>query len=1258
MRAFAISRVDPGAAGIDVLWTWPDSLPLSLKGYDVLRIDSREQRWAEVCETIGPDQIGILRTHAEMTMPLGLLRLWQGAKVHPVAAPSLMPPTLLALPPVLAQGQADVQTLTVPPLASAFLNHAATTIGQIDEFIQELTVPAARATVLATAGGALAIALSNGKAVASGLSGASPTQILLEAADIDTILVYTVAVRTIVICTYTTPKESDADWAHAVVVASGLTLPIHETDPSLATPAQEFAKAKSRLEGAETLDPARFARMADTLRAPAAAGMLGRSGARLSLNRSDAAQSYEEMPLDQQLAALVLHPKARRMLGFGHHDTAGLVPGHAYRYRVIGHFEAADTADVIYDVHRVPAGTVLPDSFWLHDIGLRFQIPVKVVLDPAPGAAALHATSRRGIRIDTTGFDATWLSPSFGAWSAIVSLPAPVTDLVLEVAPGHSFQYAAGLPWSFGNPMPVALPAGPVVHLTFATPVIEFRLLGVGTLYALRLPSGALGVTTLHADTPPVLFAGIPLPAPPILLALTNLSQPPAVLTGAIDETTRVPPRNPVGFRLTWLPASVNAVPIWPDDVESGPPLDAIAYNIEHRGVTLPATFGPWEPITADDNLTLGSRDQTATDLRLDTGCDLDALFPANRPRPNAGLTLSYSDVFGEKDPTTGTVRPAQKLGSYHQYRIRAVDAAGRISGTETVSNIARLEKHTPPPLPAGPQPAPGLDAQGHVAGPTGPRARAIVAGAPGLTPADIALLGAHQNAVLLEWGWRPAERDLDPVAAEFRVYLTRPADVVHATVGAVTSVAPNWKVALTTDLPLVADELAGQWLNSGGYPFRIVHNDAGTTPNLIVEPSKLQSGRQPQAGAVVFGRPLRSEHQRPPGWDQRIAVYPITAADTYRHVFYDVLTLDPAHPNSSVWVGVSSADAESYVADTRAAGALANRSGNESGIVTCAVTARYRGQPVFSVPPPLGDVPEIVTEEPTGRQVIVTLDLAALVAVALPAGSPVALERCGADEVLSRTNVVGNDVVLTHPDGTAQIIPFPNPADHASVLATLNGADPQRLENRYLLHLLAAATDPEAFFARPTGDIVPLGPTADRLAPKPGRFFYYIRAADTLGHLSAGGALLPVVVRVPSAAAAAAPVRRALTGAGGSATLTVAVPADPDTTVVILFADITPPHAMPQAQPEAELLRVPNRRDLYPQDGVRLQLPDGTLLDPAASKLLSDTSVTVEADGTRVASLSVAVAAGGWATLWCYALTRDGQPSRVCGPLGQGVTP
>ena len=60
------------------------------------------------------------------------------------------------------------------------------------------------------------------------------------------------------------------------------------------------------------------------------------------------------------------------------------------------------------------------------------------------------------------------------------------------------------------------------------------------------------------------------------------------------------------------------------------------------------------------------------------------------------------------------------------------------------------------------------------------------------MTTADIALLGVHQNVVLLEWGWRQAERDLDPTTAEFRVYLSPLPDVVNAIVTAVTKTVPG----------------------------------------------------------------------------------------------------------------------------------------------------------------------------------------------------------------------------------------------------------------------------------------------------------------------------------------------------------------------------------------------------------------------------------------------------------------------------------
>jgi hypothetical protein len=984
---------------------------------------------------------------------------------------------------------------------------------------------------------------------------------------------------------------------------------------------------------------------------------LGRSGERTLLTRGDTDQSYEEMPFNAQLTALALHPKARRVLGFGFADRKGLTAGNTYVYRLTGRFRAEDLTDAIYDVHRVPTSTVLPAAFSIRDLSLRFQTPVKVVLDPLPSTTALHAVSRRGIRIDTTGYDSSWFLPSFGPWSAIIAFPQPVSKLILEVAAGHSFMYAAGLPWSFGSPAVTPLPPGLRVELSFATPILELRLAGTGTLYAVRVPSGASGIVDVHAYTAPITFVPQPLPQPPLTLTADILQQKPATLTGSIDESTAVPPRPPNGFKLSWLPAVVGGLGVWPDDLDSGPPLDALAYQIEHRHVTLPATYDAWEPIAGDDNLSLGSRNTSTPAVRLEYGCDLEELFPAVRPRTTgAGFALSLSDVFGQMDPATGNERPPEPLGTYHQYQIRSMDAVGRVSSTTTLSNIARLEKHIPPPLPVGPQPEPGLNSQGHIKAPPGPRARAIISGAPGLTSNDIALLGAHQNAILLEWGWRQHERDLDPTTAEFRVYSTRPNDVINATITGVTSASPNWQLTLITDLPLVANELIGQWITSNGYPFLITQNDAGTTPTMLVAVSVIQPATQPIVGPVVFGRPLQASHQRPGGWDQRVAIYPLTADDTYRHVFYDVLTLNPSHPKDGVWVGVSSADAQSYVSDERTAGANSGRPGNESAIATCTVTARYRGQPVFSIPPPLGDVPEIVTDEPTGRQVLVRLDVDALLGGALPPGTPIALERCSADDVLARTSVSGGDIVVTHPDGTNETVPFTNPADHTTVVAMLTSDNPQRLENRYLLHLIAASSNPLIFFARVSGGVDSVGPVDDRLAPKPGRFLYAVRAADSLGHISGGGGILPVIVRVPSVAGAATPVQRALATTDTSLTLTIAIQPDWETTTALLFGVFAPRGTNPVRQGEAELLRIPNRRDLYPQDGLRLRLSDGSLLAPALVKSLADVDVTEESNGTRVAALTVPAAHEAWATVWCYALTRDGFPSFVCGPFSTGV--
>ena len=86
MQAFAIPRTDPGAEGIEVLWTWPDILPLSTQGYDVLRLDGREIPWQQTCETIGPPEITSLRARFEIAAPLGALRLRRDSKLAPISA--------------------------------------------------------------------------------------------------------------------------------------------------------------------------------------------------------------------------------------------------------------------------------------------------------------------------------------------------------------------------------------------------------------------------------------------------------------------------------------------------------------------------------------------------------------------------------------------------------------------------------------------------------------------------------------------------------------------------------------------------------------------------------------------------------------------------------------------------------------------------------------------------------------------------------------------------------------------------------------------------------------------------------------------------------------------------------------------------------------------------------------------------------------------------------------------------------------------
>jgi hypothetical protein len=469
-------------------------------------------------------------------------------------------------------------------------------------------------------------------------------------------------------------------------------------------------------------------------------------------------------------------------------------------------------------------------------------------------------------------------------------------------------------------------------------------------------------------------------------------------------------------------------------------------------------------------------------------------------------------------------------------------------------------------------------------------------------------------------------------------------------------AVQEGWDVGFVTDRFLHRNECAGEWITAG-YPFRITSHPLGKAVVLRVERALAQPSATPQPGPTLLARRLRAWHQRPGFWEARVQIVPLTGDVNYRYVFYNVLRLSPGHPVDTVWVGVTAADAQSYVPDELPAIVRnGGRAGNESSIASCSVQARYLGRPQFAPPVPRPDVPELVTEEPDAREVLVTLELPLFLPRLLPAGSPVALDRCDDGGILgiAKVNAEG-EVTLRLRDGMRAVVPFDNPDDLLAVVQVLESEHPERLASRYLFHLAAAHPRREELFTRVSGGIDTFGLVADRLPPQAGRYLYRVRPADALGRVAADGALLPVVIRVPSTAPPPVPERLDLTADAAGAHLTVRAPGDPAVTHLLLCRLVTPPGAAVPPAAGAEVLRIPNRRDLYPAEGLRLRAPDGTLLAPVA-KSLGDADVVVDAAGRRTAILTVAAAARSWVQLWCFALTRDGIPSSMAGPFGTGI--
>ena len=200
----------------------------------------------------------------------------------------------------------------------------------------------------------------------------------------------------------------------------------------------------------------------------------------------------------------------------------------------------------------------------------------------------------------------------------------------------------------------------------------------------------------------------------------------------------------------------------------------------------------------------------------------------------------------------------------------------------------------------------------------------------------------------------------------------------------------------------------------------------------------------------------------------------------------------------------------------------------------------------------------------------------------------------------------------------------FPNPADEQAVREGLDSAHPERLATRHLLYLLGHFDRPDELLERTGGFLQAAGSIQDTVPPKPGRYFCRVRIADASGAVSEDGAILPIVLRVPSTAAMPTPVNGGASVTGGTLLVDVALDPDPELAWAIVFARAGPITETPPDPRAAQLLRMPNRRDLYPEGGLRLRLADGTLLSPSAASV---TGPGVLADGQGRLNAQVEVA-------------------------------
>lgn len=1206
--ARAIPTLETPWRGIHLMWTGPAQFLFAPGGWEIERRIAAPPTESETCVEVMQTSLARLRSRLELRLSIGWLRLTAGTWITPEPGPC-------------------------------------------EIFTLELHKPSVGVSGRYRGRHGLAIGIQNGKAVAF--------QFLPLANDgrrfnfagtlVDRIVVYGLGAAAVRFCT-----AAPAEWTGGTKIAK-LHLPLREFDAALANDAGELAEAQRRLAPGESIDPTRFRELADLLRV-ALRGPGPRPIDNLLRMRGESEDPEQMYALDP-LRTFLASPMWRRVVGLAWLDRdPALVPGTAYDYRITGMFPIAERDARVFGFHTIPPGTAIPADFSLADCRFRLSAPATVEAAPSIGPSGAQWATRAGIALAPAG-TLPWFGLGIDDFSVVIDLPAPVTEMVFELEPAHDLKFATaavqGLP--FGPVQPV--PPGSRPRLQFTSPVSRVGLRGKGFLFAVRLPGQDIDrMIPISTTLGGVRFQETARPEAPVDARIENL-QSSASMSSSQGSIRKL---HPLGFSVRWRQSPAAGIPFWPTELSCPTPLDATMFQIERR--TEPA--GAFEPVLGGDNTMFGSRDEPAPDRTILPGVDLMRVFP-EEPEPQQGSDeFSYPDVFRapvEADPARRTPPPP---GTVLRYRVRTVDVIGRPSAAWRESNAARLEKHDPPPPPAAYDATPA-DVRTSP-GPTGVYARVLVRGSLELTDDDAALLGDSDNAIVLRWGWRAPERAADPFARHFRVYLSPTFDTIPGEILSVsdTGLTPgDWRVDVRVARAIAGDAAAGLFLQAG-YPFLIGEHTAGDIVQMIVRtriPAPDGTFRRPALGPVAVPLKLAPSMTRPTSWAERFvfpsgrAQLPISDAEQYEAVIRDRLVLTADHPRDALWAGVTSADAEAYVDDTFGVpGPDGPLPGNESPVVSILCQGRRIVRPEFAPPPPAAAVPRVLTPEPAGAPVRLVLDLAPFVAGAgLATGELTQPERVPVASLYAALDVTGDQLVALvverrDPAETDRPLTLPNVADQAAAVAAVRAGSNLALEDRLAVQLAAMHPYADRLFRSATSEPVAFGPFEQTLPPAEERYIYRIRRADVAGRVSAAAAVAAVIVRVPSLVPGPVPRRAPRQPADAPERLRIHVPLDSSVGHVVLFE-----HALAQAAPaeqarngEAQLLRVPNRRELGAGAALRLRLPDDTVLAPSARPLGAASGpdgweLTVDATG----------APGRDTMIWAATLTTDGMPSPLGGP-------